>query len=65
MPLKLYNKEEKKILKKWGAKAELEFDTMRTLISPVTGKIITALEAAKARKLARREIGQLKRYKSV
>ncbi len=59
----LYTKEESEILRKWGAKAELEFDTQRNLISPITGRRITALESAKARKRAKEEINQLKRCK--
>lgn len=58
---KLYTKEERETLEKWGAKAELEFDTKRTLISPLTGKRIIAVEAAKTRKQAQEEIHQLKR----
>jgi len=59
-----YTKKEKVFLEKWGAKAELQFDTVRTLFSPITGKRITALDSAKARKKAIQEISKLKLYKS-
>lgn len=59
-----YTNEETEILEKWGAKAELEFDTTRVLISPITGKRITAVGAAQARRDAIEEIKKLKQCKS-
>jgi hypothetical protein len=61
---KEYTNEEKEILEKWGAQAELEFDTSRILISPITGKKITALGSAKSRRDTIEEIKKLKQYKS-
>lgn len=59
-----YTKDEKAFIEKWGAKAELGFDQGRYLISPITGKRITTLGSAQARKKAIEEIENLKKDKS-
>lgn len=55
-----YTKNEKDFIDMWGAKEELNFDTIRVLHSPVSGKKITSLDSAKARKQAVKEIEKLK-----
>lgn len=60
-----YTKKERNLIEKWGAKEELNFDTVRVLFSPVNGKKITTLGSAKARRQAVKEIEKLKQHKSI
>lgn len=56
-----YTQKELEIIKEYGAVAELEFDSTRTIISPITGKRISTLDGARARKQAKEEIYNLRK----
>lgn len=60
-----YSKDQKEFIEKWGARAELEFDTSRILMSPTSGERISALDSAKIRQAAIEEIEKLKKCKSI